>query len=345
MAICRSCSSELSGRDRYCRNCGALVPPVVAEFDDTRRFDPSAPLSTDPAGPPDTTNPLYAQQYAAYAAPQGMGSFPQTESLVKRVFQKRFFRGLTMVALLSIFLGVGVGIGRNIARNHGEENQGTPVAEQDVEDPDDVRQKYEEAVQNALGFKQGEYSATEFPDTQGIFVNNLMRDDSPAALAKIQAGDLITKLNGQQVRNDSELSTVLKTLQTGQEYRVEVYRDGTTISSRIKIADPALPPAHPEIAAEDQGFLGILDSSHHCCIPGTKKWGVEVKELHTNGPAELFGLHEGDLITEFNGRPVKTPNEFNRYIRAVSPQSKGVLKFYRGGKEMKIEVIMGHRWE
>jgi S1-C subfamily serine protease len=88
-----------------------------------------------------------------------------------------------------------------------------------------------------------------------------------------------------------------------------------------------------------------LDSSRRCCIPGTKKYGVEVKELHFNGPAELFGLRPGDVITEFNGRPVKTPNEFNRYIRAVKPLSKIVLTIYRGNTEQKIELIMGQRWE
>src|SRR5262249_56031580 len=65
-------------------------------------------------------------------------------------------------------------------------------AEPAIVDPAKVRQKYEEAVQNALGFKQGVYSATEFPGIQGIFINNLMSDDSPAALANIQGADLLT---------------------------------------------------------------------------------------------------------------------------------------------------------
>jgi membrane-associated protease RseP (regulator of RpoE activity) len=345
MAICRACSSELSGRDRYCRNCGTLVPPIVAEFDDTRRFDPSASLSADPSRPPDPTNPLSAQQYPAYVAPQDVGSLPQTPSFVKRLFRYRIVRALMMLSLIIFIFGAGIMIGSDLVPSHGGEGGGSPVAEAEIDDPEDVRQKYEEAVQNALGFKQGEYSASEFPDRQGIFVNNLMRDDSPAALAKIQAGDLITELNGKQVRNDSELSQVLKTLQTGQEYSVKVYRDGTTIPLRIRVADPSLPPAQVEIAEEKQGFLGIFDSSRHCCIPGTKKWGVEVNELHINGPAELFGLRQGDLITEFHGLPVKTPNEFNRNIRAVTPGKKVTLKFYRDGEEKKVEVIMGHRWE
>src|SRR5262249_16933980 len=43
-----------------------------------------------------------------------------------------------------------------------------------IVDPARVRLKYEEVVQNALGFKQGVYSATEFPGIHGIFIDNLM---------------------------------------------------------------------------------------------------------------------------------------------------------------------------
>jgi S1-C subfamily serine protease len=217
-------------------------------------------------------------------------------------------------------------------------------ADSAIVDPARVRQKYEEAVQNALGFKQGAYSATEFPGVQGIFINNLTSDDSPAALANIQAGDLLTELNNKQVRNDSELSQVLGSLETGQEVPVKVYRDGAMTSSRIKIADRALPPSQAKTELRDQGFLGILDSFRRP-IPGTKKWGVEVKELNINGPAKLSGLRPGDVITEFDGHPVKTPNEFNRHIRAVRPGSKVVVTFYRGVAEQKVEVTMGRRSE
>jgi hypothetical protein len=209
-------------------------------------------------------------------------------------------------------------------------------------DPATARPKYEEAVQNALGFKQGEYSATEFPGVQGIFINYLMSDDSPAALAKIQGGDLLVELNNQQVRNDSELSQVLESLETGQEVPVKLYRDGAMTSSRIKIADRAIPPPQPKTETRDQGFLGILDSSRRP-LPGTKKWGVEVKELHIKSPAKLSGLRPGDIITEFNGHPVKTPNEFNRHIRAVKPGAKVAMTFSRGVAEQKIDVTMGQR--
>jgi S1-C subfamily serine protease len=247
--------------------------------------------------------------------------------------------------MLFTFVGLGIGIGRGMSRRRAADfRDAAEAARARGEINDEIaRHEYEITVQNALGFKQGDYSATEFPGVQGIFINNLMSDDSPAALAKIQAGDLLTELNDQQVRNNSELSQVLKSLETGQEIPLKVYRDGAMIGSRIKIADRAFPPPQSKIEPRDQGFLGILDSFRRT-IPGTKKWGVEVRELHINGPAELFGLRPGDVITEFNGHPVKTPSEFNRHIRATRPGGKVVVTFYRGATEQKIELIIGHRW-
>jgi len=344
MAICRACSSEIIGPDRYCRNCGAPVAPVVAEFDDTRRFNPSAPLQASAPGTPDPTNPLYAPKYAAYVAPQSSSPLRQTATLVMALLRQKLVWAL-LALMLFTFVGLGIGIGRGMSRRRAPDMREAAEAQQARDDINDeiARHKYEEAVQNGLGFKQGNYSATEFPGVPGIFINNLMSDASPAALAKIQGGDLLMELNNQQVRNDSELSQVLKSLETEQEVPLKVYRDGVTISSRIKIADRAFPPPQPKIDPRDQGFLGILDSFRRT-IPGTKKWGVEVRELHINGPAELFGLRTGDVITEFDGHPVKTPNEFNRHIRATRPGGKVAVTFYRGATAQKIEVIIGHRW-
>jgi len=293
---------------------------------------------------PDPTNPLYGPPSAAYAAPQASPPLRKTGLMAKFLLIPNVVWVLIAAALF-VFFSLGIGIGAMSRRRPPYYREQAEARQAQNEMNDEIaRREYEIAVQNALGFKQGVYSATEFPGVQGIFINNLMSDDSPAALAKIQAGDLLTKLNNQQTRNDSELSEVLKSLETGQEVPAEVYRDGATVSSRIKIADRAFPPPQPKTEPRDQGFLGILDSFRRT-IPGTKKWGVEVRELHINGPAELFGLLPGDVITEFNGHPVKTPNEFNRHIRASRPRSKVSVTLYRGNTEQKVEVIIGHRWD
>src|SRR5262245_37044805 len=135
---------------------------------------------------------------------------------------------------------------------------------------------------------------------------------------------------------------ILKKAQVEHTVQEEMTRLRSLEARLQLIADRALPPSQAKTELRDQGFLGILNSFRRP-LPGTKKWGVEVKELHINGPAKRSGLRPGDVITEFNGHSVKTPNEFNRHIRAVKPGSKVAVTFYRGVTEQKIEMIMGHR--
>src|SRR5262249_31572950 len=115
MAICRACSSEIIGSDRYCRNCGVPVAPVVAEFDDTRRFHPSAPLPAAAPGTPDPTNPLYAPQYAAYVAPQSSSPLRQTATLVKALLRQKLVWAL-LALMLFTFVALGIGIGKGMSR-------------------------------------------------------------------------------------------------------------------------------------------------------------------------------------------------------------------------------------
>jgi len=330
MTNCQACGTEIIGRDRFCRNCGVPVAVSVVDLDDTRRFNPAAP-----PGSQDPANAFYTPP-AAYPGAQASVPSCQTGKISKKLFQRKL-TWMVMFSLLSLAIMAGyIGL-RFTPRSQAGMASHAEQAEVD-------RRYYEEGVQNALGFKQGTFIAAEFPEVRGIFINSLMSDDSPAALANIQAGDLMMELNDQAVRNDSELKQVLNSLKAGMEVPVKLYRDGAQITTRMKIADRSFPPLQPKVEPRDQGFLGIEDSNRRCCAPGTRVWGIEIEQIHDNSPIDLFGLKPGDFIAEFNGHPIRTPNEFNRRIRAVKPRSKVKLKFYRGNTEQVVEVIMGHRW-
>jgi S1-C subfamily serine protease len=229
-------------------------------------------------------------------------------------------------------IGVTVGINYRRARSPRQPEQAAVA-----------RRSHQEAVQNALGFIPASISTAEYPGIQGIFIDSLISDDSPAALGNIRAGDVLLELNERSVRNLAELAAALDPIQPGSDAPVKIYRDGETIASRIRVADQAYPPLQPKIPPKEQGFLGVSESSRRCCIPGTKKWGVEIVKVIDNSPADLMGLQSGDVITEFQGQAVRTPGELNRRIREVRPRSKAQLKFYRGNTEQTIELVLGHR--
>jgi len=347
MTICQACSTEMIDRDRFCRNCGAPAATLGGDLVDTSRFNHPAPASaTVPPGAEDPTNPFYAPPPVAQPVAPGPAPSYQTGSIAKKLIRRKA-AWLMISLLLSLFIGTGVTIGRNALRARRAERARQAERAKEAKrtkQAETTRRSFEEAVQNALGFVPANISEAEYPDVQGIFAASLTSDDSPAAVAHMQAGDVLVGLNDQAVRNSAELAQVLDSLKPNAEVGVKLYRDGETVTSRLRIANPSFAPFQPKTEPRRQGFLGVGDVSRRCCVPGTKKWGVEIHRIVDNSPADLAGLQLGDVITEFDKRVIRTPQEFSRFIRAAKPRSRIMLKFYRGNVEQKVELILGHGW-
>src|SRR3990172_7193734 len=64
---------------------------------------------------------------------------------------------------------------------------------------------------------------------QGAFVRRVV-SGSPADKAGVEAGDIVTEINGQKLGEDADLVSVLNTLKSGQKVEIKVYRDGKTKS-------------------------------------------------------------------------------------------------------------------
>lgn len=340
MTNCQSCGAEKHDQDRFCSVCGVPNTTSVGDLVDTRRFNPQATYG--PQSPFNATaqrtsgelnNPFYVPPAGAYPAPQTSNAVYQTASLRKSFFRRKAL-WLTLLWLVSLVAVFGIGIGAREMRARRNRDF--------VEAP--RNRVFRDDAQNALGFQPGNLRDADYPvEIKGLFVDSLVNNESPAALAGIQAGDVLIELNGQVVRNNGELSKVLDQLKPQTEVPVKVHREGEEVALRIKIADRAFKPLQPSVDTRDQGYLGVNNTTRRCCIPGTQKWGVEIQGVSENGPADLAGIRAGDLITEFNGVAVRTTGEFNRLIRAAKPRSKVTVTFYRGNVQQKVELTLGYR--
>jgi serine protease Do len=68
---------------------------------------------------------------------------------------------------------------------------------------------------------------------KGVYIREVAMD-SPAMNAGLQSGDIITKINGEEIRTDTAFSNALLALSAGDEVSVEVERKGATDYSAIK---------------------------------------------------------------------------------------------------------------
>jgi PDZ domain len=350
MTRCQGCGTDLLAQDRFCKNCGAPVAASVEDLADTRPFHPSGPVvATAQTGSLDPGAPLYAQASPTYPIAQGSTPLHHVQSYIKDLIQRKLF-WLLALFLLFLFIGTGATIGREALRarraRRAEQMRTVERSRQakQLKQSEINRRSFEEEIQNALGFVPAALPDLEYPDTQGVFVTSLTSDDSPAARARIQAGDVLLELGDQPVGNSEELARVLSSVKAGSEVGVKLVRDGEPAAARIRIGSTTLTPFQPKTATRDQGFLGVGDVGRRCCVAGTKRWGLEVHRLIDNSPADLGGLQPGDVITEIDGKPIRTPAELARRIHAIKPRSKVKIRFYRGVTQQIVELTIGHGW-
>jgi S1-C subfamily serine protease len=75
--------------------------------------------------------------------------------------------------------------------------------------------------------------------------------------------------------------------------------------------------------------------------PETKTFGVQIDWLETNGPAELFGIKRGDIITDFDNVPIRTSDEFYMRVRRTVPYTPVNITVIRDGQKIVVPVKIG----
>jgi serine protease Do len=68
--------------------------------------------------------------------------------------------------------------------------------------------------------------------------------------------------------------------------------------------------------------------------------GAVVSQVTPNGPAEKAGVKPGDVVTEFNGRPVGNTTDLQKMVSASKPGTSVALKVMRNGKEQTLHATV-----
>ena len=71
--------------------------------------------------------------------------------------------------------------------------------------------------------------------------------------------------------------------------------------------------------------------------------GVLVSQVQDDSPAAEAGMKAGDIITEFNGKPVTGMDELRLRVAATEPGTKAPVVVFRDGHEMKLRVKIAEK--
>jgi len=147
-------------------------------------------------------------------------------------------------------------------------------------------------------------------------------EESPADEAGLKTGDIITRIDGKQVKNAGSVRNRIGLLNVGDKVDFEILREGEKKEVTVEIAANKARAGSPGIRNPRlQGLtLGELDESHP--LYGQIS-GVVVLEMERGTPAWRSGLRSGDIITSVNHQDVESMQDF----LAIADNQNGALLF------------------
>ena len=96
-----------------------------------------------------------------------------------------------------------------------------------------------------------------------------------------------------------------------------------------------------------RGFLGVVIQDVTQELADALKvevnGGVLIANVGPSTPAGRSGVQQGDIITRFNGREVKTSNALRNAVAAVKPGVTVPVDLLREGKPMRLRVTIGEQ--
>ena len=293
---------------RFCRNCGFRLGEGSAEYNETVRFQdrqPGVGTSQMPFG-------------ANYAAPLASTSGGVVGKRRKRM------SGMTwmFIGLLVFFLAAAAFTAIVTPRRQG----GTTISI-----PDRPR-----AYLGVDSFEDGE---------GGVTFDNVEPPGSPADIAGLVGGDIITSFDGHVIADEDQMTDLMANTPIGKTVDVIYLRDGETKTTKLTPIDRReLQRLEREFSKRAEGFgrFGFDDDdTERVPIPGTKMFGVKLGEIEPNYPADMAGIKPGDIVTEFDGIPIRTPGELSARVRRAIPYNTIKLIIMRGTEQLEIPVKMG----
>jgi serine protease Do len=180
--------------------------------------------------------------------------------------------------------------------------------------------------------------------TKGILVSDIV-DKGPGSKAGLRSGDVVLKLNGQDVDSTGQFRNAVAAAGSGATVKLDVLRDGKPMTVEAKLGE--LPEEQSKVARGDNGGQpGLLDGlaledlnpmlRQKLDVPPSIKSGVVVTEIAPGSSGANSGLRPGDLIIEVNKTPVTDVGSFKQaYTKA---KDRALLRVVRGGMTMFLVV-------
>jgi serine protease Do len=172
---------------------------------------------------------------------------------------------------------------------------------------------------------KGIADSLDMKQAQGALVDE-PQADSPAAKAGIEAGDVITAVNGVSVKNSRDLARTISEMAPGSSVKLDLLHKGQP--KTLTVALGTLPEQRQASADHEQTgpmrdvpHLGLtLAPANDVAGAGAK--GVVVTGVDPSGPAAERGFQSGDIILDVGGKSVTNAGDVRNALSEAKAGGK-----------------------
>jgi len=165
---------------------------------------------------------------------------------------------------------------------------------------------------------------------EGLFLTGII-PNTPAAAVNLQAGDIVTAVNGEPIQVETVREVVWKH-DVGTTVALSIDRGGSAFEQDLTLM------ARPADLFENPDYAMPLDLSAAGLFVGQCDDKLLVMGALPDSAVATAGFHIYDQIIEIDGEPVNTIGEADAAVSDLSVGDELSFKLLRGEREMVIKV-------
>jgi len=180
-------------------------------------------------------------------------------------------------------------------------------------------------------------------EAKGILIGDVI-EGSPAEEAGMERGDIITKVDGEEVNSPEELQDKIRSIEIGEKANVEVVRDGKEISFVVKIGE--MPTLEEEGEYPKEKVFSVQtglkveavtsEIAKELKLPWVK--GLVITEVIPGSSADDMGLQSRDIILGANRIEMSSIDEWEDLINKLEPGETLLLLLFRNQRTYYVPI-------